>query len=101
LPWLKLSPDHFAGKILSMDDPINQTERELKLNQLRACKALGEKAYDEMYETSGSITGLYSDVKEAFYDAINLANELGLTEESAALTARLHHIKAVFRSQFS
>jgi hypothetical protein len=88
-------------KFSPMDDTIKPTERELKLNQLRACTALGEKAYDQMYETSGSMTGLYSDAKEAFYDAINLANELGLTEESAALTARLQHIKAVFRSQFS
>ncbi|HEV3316013.1 MAG TPA: hypothetical protein VG488_03545 [Candidatus Angelobacter sp.] len=88
-------------KFSPMDDTIKQTERDLKLNQLRACKALGEKAYDQMYETSRSTTGLYSDAKEAFYDAIRLANELGLTEESAELTARLQHIKAVFRSQFS
>jgi hypothetical protein len=87
-------------KFSPMDDSIEQTERELKLNQLRACKALGEKAYDQMYETSGSTTGLYSDAKEAFYEAIRLANELGLTEESTALSARLQHIKAVFRSQF-
>jgi hypothetical protein len=88
-------------KFSPVDDPIQPTERERKLNQLRACKALGEKAYDQMYETSGSTTGLYSDAKEAFYDAIRLANELGLKEESAELSARLQHIKAVFRSQFS
>ncbi|HXB22107.1 MAG TPA: hypothetical protein VNV88_12030 [Candidatus Solibacter sp.] len=84
-----------------MGDNIKRTERELKLDQMRACIALGEKAYDDMYESSGSTTGLYSDAKESFREAIRLANELGLTEESAALSARLEHIKAVFRSQFS
>jgi hypothetical protein len=83
------------------DDSIERTERELRLDQLRACKAIGEKAYDQMYDAHGSVTGLYSDAKEAFYDAIRLANELGLIEESRELQKRLEHIKAVFRSQFS
>ena len=83
------------------DDPIERTDRELKLIQLRSCKAIGEKAYDQMYETHGSIAGLYSEVKESFYDAIRIANELGLKEESEALEKRLDNIKAVVRSQFS
>lgn len=88
-------------KFAPTGDSIEPTERELKLNQLRVCKAIGEKAYDQMYETHGSPTGLYSDVKEAFYDAIRTARELGLADEVAALEKRLDHIKAVFRSQFS
>jgi hypothetical protein len=88
-------------KFAPVDDSIQRTERELKLNQLRACKAIGEKAYDQMYETSGSAAGLYSDAKEAFYDAIRIANELGLSQESEELEKRLQHIKAVFRRQFS
>lgn len=84
-----------------MGDNNEQTEREQKLYQMRACIALGEKAYDDMYESSRSSTGLYSDAKESFREAIRLANELGLAEEAAALSARLEHIKAVFRSQFS
>lgn len=88
-------------KFSPTDDPIERTERELRLNQLRACQAIGEKAYDQMYEAHGSLSGLYSDAKEAFYDAISIANELGLKEESEALQKRLEHIKAVFRSQFS
>lgn len=104
--WQKLKDDRailtaLPVKFSPVDEPIHPSERELKLNQLRACKALGEKAYDQMYETSGSTTGLYSDAKEAFYDAIRLADELGLHEESAELSARLDHIKAVFRSQFN
>jgi hypothetical protein len=56
-----------------------------------------------MYEASSgsAATGCYSDAKEAFHDAIREARELGLEAEARALEARLEHIKAVFRSQFS
>ncbi len=78
-------------------------EREEMLTQLEHLKMMGEKDYDEMYEThspSGA-TACYSGAKENFYDAISLANRLGLTDEVVALTKRLEHIKAVFRSQFA
>lgn len=88
-------------KFSPTDDPIQPTQRELKLNQLRVCKAIGEKAYDQLYEAHGSTAGLYSDAKEAFYDAIRVARELGLEEEVAALEKRLAHIKAVYRNQFT
>lgn len=111
----ELPPVYRAGKLIEekailttlpvkfapTDDAIQPTERELKLNQLRICKAIGEKAYDQLYETHGSTTGLYSDAKEAFYDAIRIARELGLNEEVAELEKRLAHIKAVYRSQFT
>ncbi len=80
---------------------IERSEHELKLDQLRRLKALGEKYYDQMYETHLGLTGLYASTKDAFYDAISLANELGLKEESKQLEDRLAHIKDVFRSQFS
>jgi len=88
-------------KFSPTDDPIERTPREQRLNALRACTAIGEKAYDQMYEARGSVSGLYSDTKEAFYDAISIANELGLREEAEQLSKRLENIKAVFRSQFS
>lgn len=88
-------------KFSPTDDTITPTDRERQLNTLRVCEAVGEKAYDQMYETHGSVTGLYSDAKEAFYDAIRAARELGLTEEVQRLEKRLANIKAVFRSQFS
>jgi len=71
--------------------------------RLRASKDFGEKAYDEMYDarSSSAATGRYSDAKEAFHDAIAIARDLELPDEMAALQARLDHIKAVFRSQFS
>ena len=79
-----------------------RSERELKIDSLRKCKALGEKYYDQMYESPRyGVTGLYSSAKEAFYDAISAANELGMKDEAEALSKRLDNIKAVFRSQFS
>jgi len=46
-------------------------------------------------------TALYSDAKEALLGAIGLANELGQEATAQRLMARLFHIKAVFRSQFT
>jgi len=80
----------------------NNEERQAKLANLTHCKAQGEKAYDDMYEAhSFSQAGVcYSDAKEFFYEAIKLAEELGMTEEAATIGKRLEHIKAVFRKQF-
>ncbi len=73
------------------------------LEQIARLKAMGEKAYEDMYEAhnSSDATALYSDAKECYYDAIGLANRLGQKGEAEALHARLAHIKAVFRSQFT
>jgi hypothetical protein len=79
---------------------FERSERELKMDHLRKSKALGEKYYDQMYETRFGTSGLYADAKDAFHDAIAAANELGLKEEAEELSKRLDHIKAVFRSQF-
>jgi hypothetical protein len=79
-----------------------RSERELKIDSLRKCRALGEKYYDQMYESPRyGVTGLYSSAKDALYDAISVANELGMKEEAERLSKRLEHIKSVFRSQFS
>jgi hypothetical protein len=81
----------------------DETEREAQLKQLEHLKAMGEKAYDDMYEVHSprDATVCYSDAKECFYDAIGLAERLGLKQEAEVLSARLAHIKAVFRSQFA
>jgi hypothetical protein len=81
----------------------DEPERETQLKQLEHLKAMGEKAYDDMYEahSSSAASACYSDAKECYYDAIGLANRMGLKEEAEALHARLAHIKAVFRSQFT
>ena len=81
----------------------NEADQKTELEQLAHLKAMGEKAYDDMYEAHSptSATACYSDAKECFCDAIGLANRLGLKEESEALSTRLAHIKTVFRSQFT
>ncbi len=78
-------------------------DRKAQLAQLERLKALGEKAYDDMYEahSPSGATVCYSDAKECFYDAISLANNLGLKDEAETLNKRLAHIQAVFRSQFT
>jgi hypothetical protein len=83
------------------DEGLERTERDLKIDRLRKWKALGEKYYDQMYEMHRGHSGLYSSAKDAFYDAISAANELGMKEEADEISKRLEHIKAVFRSQFS
>jgi len=88
-------------KFAPHDPVIERDEHELQIDSLRKCHALGEKYYDQMYETRLSPTSLYSNAKDAFYGAIALANKLGLKEEAAALSSRLDNIKATFRSQFS
>jgi hypothetical protein len=77
--------------------------RKAGLEQLERLKAMGEKAYDDMYEahSPSGASVCYSDAKECFWDAIGLAERLGLKEEAEELEKRLAHIKAVFRSQFT
>ena len=60
----------------------------------------GEEIYDEMYETSGS-RGYLSEIKECFTAAIDAAEAQGLSAEAQRLRARLDHIVAVYRSQFT
>jgi len=81
------------------DDP----DRQQQLAQLEYLKKLGEQHYDDMYEAHSQRDAniCYSDAKDCFYDAIGLARRLGLNEEHDALSKRLAHIKAVFRSQFT
>jgi tetratricopeptide (TPR) repeat protein len=61
--------------------------------------AAGEAAYAKMYEAAAA-RGPYADAKDAFADAIGLAERLGLHDEARRLDARRAHIKAVYRSQF-
>lgn len=41
------------------------------------------------------------NLKDAFIDAISLANKLGFKEYAEALDKRMEHFKAVYRSQFT
>ena len=77
--------------------PFEQMEPPQKMGQL---ERWGEEAYDRMYD-SRRPSGDYSEAKENFHMAIQLARELGREDEVQRLEARLQHIKDVFRSQFS
>jgi len=88
-------------KASPMETGVHRSDAELNQNRLRQLKALGEKYYDQMYESGRGANGCYSNAKDAYYSAIELATELGMKDEAEALSNRLHHIKAVFRSQFS
>jgi hypothetical protein len=80
-----------------MSEPA-QADRE----HLAHLVALGEKAYDEMYDAHDQHAAdtSYRDAKDAYYDAIGLARRLGLSDQVEKLEERLLHIKAVYRSQF-
>ncbi len=66
----------------------------------KALERRGEAIYAEMYER-GSPTGLLSEIKECFAAAIAAAAADGLGAEARRLRARLDHIVAVYRRQFS
>lgn len=80
-----------------------ETERQKKIAELSRLREQAENAYDEMYEAHSfrDANVCYSDAKDDFYDAIALAEELGLAEDAEYLKQRLEHIKGVFRSQFA
>jgi hypothetical protein len=71
--------------------------------RLAFLEAQAETAYDQMYDATSSTDAAarYSNAKEALADAIGLAQRLGQSAVATRLEARLAHIKAVFRSQFS
>jgi hypothetical protein len=68
---------------------------------LMRLERLAEEAYDAMYDARFGTSGHYSDAKEYLRDAIGLAQRIGDVATAERLQARLEHIKAVFRSQFT
>lgn len=68
--------------------------------RLRELERLGEAHYDAMYDARNPAAD-YANAKDAFRDAIALARAIGETATAERLQARLAHVKAVFRSQFS
>jgi hypothetical protein len=81
-------------------NPTAQTSETARLAWL---EAQAETAYDQMYDARDSTNAAarYSDAKEALYAAICLARSIGEQATVQRLEARLAHIKAVFRSQFT
>lgn len=75
--------------------------KSAKKGRLKALEAWAEKAYGEMYEAGGPTgAGAYfQEAKEALFEAIGLARELGYEDEALRLEKRLEHIRAVYESQ--
>ena len=81
---------------------MTEEERQAKMASLARCKAQAEKHYNDMYEAHSfrDANDCYREAKDCYYDAIGLANQMGLKDEATALSERLWHIKEVFRHQF-
>lgn len=81
---------------------MDDAERQAQIENMERLRQIAEKAYDDMYEaySQRDVDRCYRDAKEYYYDAIGLAERLGLSEESAKMSERLLHIKAVYRHQF-
>ena len=73
-----------------------------ELERLALLEQQAEQSYDAMYEahSASHAAACFSEVKEALYAAINIAHRIQ-PESVKRLEARLDHIKAVFRSQFT
>jgi hypothetical protein len=71
--------------------------------RLRFLEAYAERAYSDMYDAGNpsGATACYSEAKESLYTAIGIARALGKDDAVERLSARLAHVKAVFRSQFT
>ena len=74
-----------------------------ELERLAFLEQQAEEAYDAMYQahSPSHAAACYSDAKEALYSAITVAQQLRADDAVERLEARLGHIKAVFRSQFT
>jgi hypothetical protein len=81
-------PDCRAMTAMPHEPPYKKLERR------------GEEIYAEMYER-GSALGYLSEIKECFEAAIKAADADALGAEARRLRARLDHIVAVYRSQFT
>jgi hypothetical protein len=68
--------------------------------RLHELERVGEAHYNAMYDARNPAVE-YANAKDAFQDAITLARKIGEPVTAERLQARLAHIKAVFRSQFS
>jgi hypothetical protein len=74
-----------------------------ELERLAQLEQQAEDAYSEMYEahSPSHAAACYSEAKEALYGAIPIAQQLRAEDVLQRLEARLAHIKAEFRSQFT
>jgi len=67
--------------------------------ELERLEALAEQFYTAMYDARRPKDD-YEDACLHFRRAVDEARRLGLEDEIARLTRRLHHVRAVYDSQF-
>ncbi len=67
--------------------------------RLKELEAIAEAEYSEMYDSRNHM-GCYARAKDAFRDAIMVADRLGREADVKRLLNRLQHVKDVYRSQF-
>lgn len=81
---------------------MTDEERAAKLAELKQAEQYAERHYSDMYEyiSWNRVSGAYSYAKDWFGYAISLAEELGLKDEAARLSARLAEVKHIARYQF-
>lgn len=80
---------------------VRDADRAMFGEWLQWLEAQAEDAYDKMSDApSPMASGHYANAKDLLHDAIALARRLDRQDTVARLSARLTHIKAVFRSQF-
>jgi hypothetical protein len=80
-------------------EEINLHFDQVDGQRLRDLEAMAEAEYQSMYD-SQSPAADYARAKDAFCEAISLANTLGLQDDVTRLEKRLQHLKDVFRNQF-
>jgi hypothetical protein len=79
--------------------PFRSRRKQVLAHVLRL-ERMGEEAYDRMYDARRPQDD-WRDAREAFSEAIHLAEKAGLTVEAQRLQKRLDHIRAVYTHQFT
>jgi ankyrin repeat protein len=104
LTWAVSHRRHAVTRmLLDRGAVVSEADRALIDDWLLWLEGKAEEDYDDMYaaRSATEAAGCYSNAKGYLDDALALARRLKLPEVVAGLEARLAHIKAVFRSQFS
>lgn len=76
-----------------------RSRRKQVLARVLNLEQMGEQAYDRMYDARRP-QDEWRDAREAFSEAIYLAEKAGLKAEAERLQKRLDHIRAVYTHQF-
>jgi hypothetical protein len=78
--------------------PFRRVSKET-LEHIARLERMGEEAYDAMYD-SRRPQDEWRDARDAFGEAIHIAEKAGLKKEARRLQDRLDHIRAVYTHQF-